>query len=450
MIGEWMLYAVAVGAGVSLIGIVLDRISRALGRPGRWGWALAMLATLLLPLLLPALRWVVEVSSSAAPTGGPAGMVTATASRGGAPGWAEVLDAALVWGWMVASAVVLLVIAHSTLALRRSREGWRRASVGDASVLVSSSTGPAVLGCVRSTIVVPAWVLERDAAEQRLIVLHEQEHARARDPLLLVAGWLALAAAPWNPALYWQLRRLRLAVEIDCDARVLRVERDVYRYGVLLVEVARRCSPAWLPAAAFAERSSFLERRIRVMTGANRRAGRTETVLLVLLAITIPLALFGGPIVRPPDIPVLARETGSFVERTILGVGRILYGVEEERVVSRPAPAMAARPEVAYEVAVLERQPRLSNQGTIASVMERLYPRILQDAGIGGTVVMQFVIEPDGTVDESSVKVIDSPHAQLTAATIKAVERFRFRPGRFNGENVRVLIQMPVTWQPAG
>ena len=96
------------------------------------------------------------------------------------------------------------------------------------------------------------------------------------------------------------------------------------------------------------------------------------------------------------------------------------------------------------------RQPSLSNQGTIASVMERLYPRILQDAGIGGTVVMQFVIEPDGTVDMSSVKVIDSPHEQLSDASVKAVERFRFRPGRYKGENVRVLIQMPITWQPAG
>ena len=30
------------------------------------------------------------------------------------------------------------------------------------------------------------------------------------------------------------------------------------------------------------------------------------------------------------------------------------------------------------------------------------------------------------------------------------VERFRFRPGQYKGENVRVLIRMPVTWQPAG
>ena len=50
----------------------------------------------------------------------------------------------------------------------------------------------------------------------------------------------------------------------------------------------------------------------------------------------------------------------------------------------------------------------------------------------------------------ASVKVLESSHEQLSEASVKAIERFRFRPGRYKGENVRVLIQMPITWQPAG
>jgi protein TonB len=118
-----------------------------------------------------------------------------------------------------------------------------------------------------------------------------------------------------------------------------------------------------------------------------------------------------------------------------------------------PAPPPAEAPpaaDFAYELAVLDKQPSLSNKGTIASVMERLYPRLLQDAGIGGTVQLQFVIEPDGSVDMSSVKVIDSSNDQLSEASIKAVEKFKFKPGVYKGAPVRVLIQMPITWQPAG
>ena len=153
------------------------------------------------------------------------------------------------------------------------------------------------------------------------------------------------------------------------------------------------------------------------------------------------------PTEPPPTIPAVDLSAPAVSAEDFSGMGQ-LGGVAD----APPAPPVEAPPaeDFAYELAVLERQPSLSNQGTIASVMERLYPRILQDAGIGGTVVMQFVIEPDGTVDMSSVKVIDSPHEQLSDASSQAVERVRFRPGRYKGENVRVLIQMPITWQPAG
>ena len=103
-----------------------------------------------------------------------------------------------------------------------------------------------------------------------------------------------------------------------------------------------------------------------------------------------------------------------------------------------------------YEVDALSRRPELSNRDDIGSVMEREYPRALQDAGIGGTVLTQFIIEPDGRVDMETAKVLESTHGQLSAATLKVMERFRFRPGQYDGENVRVRVEMPVTWHPAG
>ena len=80
--------------------------------------------------------------------------------------------------------------------------------------------------------------------------------------------------------------------------------------------------------------------------------------------------------------------------------------------------------------------------------MQRLYPRMLQDAGIGGRVVLEFVIEADGTVDKNSVKVVESSHEQFGDVSTQVVERFRFRPGIYQNREVRVLVRMPVTWQP--
>ena len=39
-------------------------------------------------------------------------------------------------------------------------------------------------------------------------------------------------------------------------------------------------------------------------------------------------------------------------------------------------------------------------------------------------------------------------HAALSAASVQAVAHLRFRPGRYRGEYVRVVIQMPISWLP--
>jgi protein TonB len=72
---------------------------------------------------------------------------------------------------------------------------------------------------------------------------------------------------------------------------------------------------------------------------------------------------------------------------------------------------------------------------------------MLQDAGIEGQTVVQFVISSDGRVDPATVRVIQTSHEQFAQATINAVERFRFKPGRYQGKPVPVLIQLPVTWK---
>ena len=151
----------------------------------------------------------------------------------------------------------------------------------------------------------------------------------------------------------------------------------------------------------------------------------------------------------PPVIPDVDTSAPPVTAADFTGIGKAggtAKGVEggTPQAVAKEEPGEG----FAYEVAVLERKPELTNRSQVASLMQRLYPRMLQDAGIGGQVMMQFVIAADGKVDPATVKVIDASHEQFADASVKAVERFRFRPGRYKGQNVRVLIQMPITWQP--
>ena len=339
-------------------------------------------------------------------------------------------------------------------------------------VLLSGNTGPAVVGCFGARIVVPEWVLHLPAEQQRLIVTHEREHAQARDPLLLAAARVAVALAPWNLALWWQLRRLQLAVEVDCDRRVLAGPANVERYGALLLEVGLRSARPWLPAPAFSEPTSFLERRIRAMTASTPRNRGLQAAALLLVLAAAPVALVAAPVVSHPALTSVGLSlVGRGRTPTVRMSGGPPVTMDEltptvlppENPAFRVVP-VAPKPSTqgvrgdtvpdgiggfAYEVQELERAPELSNKGSIGSIMERLYPRLLQDAGVGGTVVSQFVIEADGTVNMRTLKVLESSNAQLTDATKLAVERFRFRPGWVGERYVRTLITMPITWQPA-
>ena len=133
-------------------------------------------------------------------------------------------------------------------------------------VLVSADFGPAIVGIWRPRIVIPAWALELPACQRALMMAHETEHLASRDSRWLGLAFLAVTIAPWNVGLWWLLRRFRLAMEVDCDRRVLRRGYDVAAYGELLLEIGRRSNGRSLLAAGFAERRSMLRARIEAIT----------------------------------------------------------------------------------------------------------------------------------------------------------------------------------------
>jgi hypothetical protein len=171
-----------------------------------------------------------------------------------------------------------------------------------------------VIGFFRSRIVLPRWVTEDAPAEVRALLLeHEQEHLRAGDPRLLALSLAVVAAMPWNPAAWWQLRRLRLAVEVDCDARVLARRADVRAYGTLLLEVGRRGTGGRLLAAAFSEPASFLERRIRIMTSPRSRRPwlRAAGFGAAALAMVVAACEAPGPVQPSPASTSIETVSGE-------------------------------------------------------------------------------------------------------------------------------------------
>ena len=209
----------------------------------------------------------------------------------------------LLVGWVAVSGFLLLVGATLALRLALRLRDWPERRVDGVAVRVSKQTGPAAMGLLRGQVVVPEWALSLPAAQRRLLVLHEAEHVRARDPQLALAGLVVCALVPWNLPLWWQLRRLRLAVEMDCDARVLRRAPDPRRYGSLLVTVGQRKAHLGL---ALAESRSMLERRIRMITnrgGGRRTAWAAGLGLAAGLVVAVACETPGPTTVQAPQRP---------------------------------------------------------------------------------------------------------------------------------------------------
>lgn len=72
------------------------------------------------------------------------------------------------------------------------------------------------------------------------------------------------------------------------------------------------------------------------------------------------------------------------------------------------------------------------------------YPRALAAARIEGLVLLQAVIDTLGRVEPGSIKVISSTNRGFEAAAQAALRAALFRPGRVQGQKVRVLVHQPL------
>lgn len=222
-----ILYVNVVGALVGAIGLLLEdvlpaRIAR------RWVWVLLMPLSVFLPGYYrvhhsaPVADWVGRVESYDA-------MIN--------PLWKTASILLLMWG-----AANLFRVAYLVWVARRQSGNRTPTIVDGVPIVVTDAVGPATVGFLRSHVLVPRWVLAMPSLQRRYVLRHEEEHRSAHDARLLLLASLFIVLAPWNLAMWWQLRRLRLAVEMDCDNRVVGALGDANAYGELLFKVAQAAS----------------------------------------------------------------------------------------------------------------------------------------------------------------------------------------------------------------
>ena len=156
------------------------------------------------------------------------------------------------------------------------------------------------------------------------------------------------------------------------------------------------------------------------------------------------------PMEPPKDIPAVNPNEVAVKAEDFTGQGKaggVSDGVDKgvaQSTVERETPP----DEGVYDISAVEVKPELSNRSDVGRALERNYPPLLRDAGVGGTVMLSFRVNEDGRVDPTSITVVSSDNEQFSDAAKKVVERMRFRPAKVNDRPVKVLVQLPVTFQP--
>ncbi len=91
-------------------------------------------------------------------------------------------------------------------------------------------------------------------------------------------------------------------------------------------------------------------------------------------------------------------------------------------------------------------RPEIKNRAAVAKALEREYPSMLRDAGIGGEVFVWFFVDENGAVQRTRVDK-SSGHPSLDQAALKVADIIEFSPALNLDKRVAVWISLAIKFQ---
>lgn len=135
------------------------------------------------------------------------------------------------------------------------------------------------------------------------------------------------------------------------------------------------------------------------------------------------------PVALPPDVAAAMAVEGRITDAATRTVARQVKPVE---------------------MAAVEIKPQLLNRDDAMKLLHQHWPPVLRQAGIEGSVIVQFVIDTSGLASRESIRVFSASHPQFAGAAMTIVPQLRFSPGRMSVAGrmmaVPVQVRIPLKW----
>ena len=470
-------------------GVLLTLYTVLLERRVRFVWCRRyLIAAMAVAAIIPLLRipvWAGEVLYL-----DPMPEALPTAEAAPAPQAPLLRPATLVWGFYGAGAALIVGLSlWQILRIRRLRRSGRQTLTARYTLVRT----PQPIASFSFFGAIYVWDRTPDN-ELPAILAHEASHIRHRHSAERMAMEALRAALWWNPFVWIAARRLTEVHEFEADSDVLGSGFDRSEY---MTTIFRQLF-GYSPEIANGLRDSLTKKRFKMMTtpaSGSHTLLRLATIVPVVVGLVCAFSLttkaaeirFTEPAAATVDLATAAALLDDGKKPLILvdGLERpSLDGID---------PACIASISVLKDASAVERYGERARHGVIvvtlkpapgapadksvdrpidpdapyltASVMPQFqggnlydfrawvqsqvrYPAEAIAAGNEGRVVMQFIVECDGSI--AHVKTLGESVASLAAEAERVIRMSsgKWTPGRLQGgETVRILYTLPVDFR---
>lgn len=270
----------------------------------------------------------------------------------------------------------------------------------------------------------PDNVKEEEMSE---ILTHEMAHVRQRHSIDVIISELVNICCWINPFAWLMKREVRLNLEFLADRKVMDAgfATKSYQYHLLGLTYSHKYG--------LSNNFNFSHLKQRIIMMNKKKTNGAGHIKYALFAIPAFALLLAGNISCSSE----ATKNDDVKEKA---------ATEKPEVVEIPAEKADTKDEVFM---VVEQMPEFP--GGIKELMTYLkdnikYPKAAQDKKVQGRVIVQFVVEKDGTPTEFNV--IRSVDPTLDAEALRVMKEMpKWKPGMQKGQAVRVKYTVPVSFK---
>ena len=344
--------------------------------------------------------------------------------------WRTLLTAIYLMGLVVCFAHFLM----SLLAIGQLILKSKRRTMADGTVLVTHTKSYGPFSWMRYII-----VSERDLSDNfDMILAHERAHIRLHHSWDLLFAQLFAIAQWFNPAAWLLKRELEAIHEYEADSDTLRQGFDAHQYQLRLFE-------------------AVIGTKFNTVTNNFNNCSTKKRIIMMMKRQSSPWTRMKALFVLPVAFAAVSifsctspKEKKVETPETTINVEKSKTTIDDIQVTGFAAAPKAEEQGEVFQV--VEEMPMFP--GGMEEMIKFLqgevkYPKEAQDKGLQGRVLVQFVVNKDGSICEDTV--VRSVAPSLDAEAIRVVRSMpNWTPGKQKGEPVRVRFTLPVAFRVSG